>query len=115
MQKYITTCQQKIDTSGGRLTQLYIGTIVSDMHRNLIKGGIFMNPTFTNCPEGKLRLLYECNLFAFIAEIAEGKATDGNRRILEIQPTAIHDRTPFFIGSKLMMEGLENYMQPVLG
>ena len=74
-----------------------------------------MYPAITNRPEGKLRLLYECNPFAFIAEIAGGKATDGNRRILEIQPTAIHERTPFFIGSKLMMEELENYMQPVLG
>lgn len=115
VQKYITACQQKTDTSGGPYTQRYIGSMVSDIHRNLIKGGIFMYPAITNRPEGKLRLLYECNPFAFIAEIAGGKATDGNRRILEIQPTAIHERTPFFIGSKLMMEELENYMQPVLG
>ena len=66
-----------------------------------------MYPGTTDKPKGKLRLLYECNPFAFIIEVAGGKATDGNGRILDIQPTEIHQRTPFFIGSRLMMEELE--------
>lgn len=114
VQQYITTCQQKNEATGGPYTQRYIGSMVSDIHRNLIKGGIFMYPAITNRPEGKLRLLYECNPFAFIAEIAGGKATDGKRRILEIQPNAIHERTPFFVGSKDMMEELEGYLKPVV-
>lgn len=111
VQQYITACQQKSEVTGGPYTQRYIGSMVSDIHRNLIKGGIFMYPAITNRPKGKLRLMYECNPFAFIAEIAGGKATDGKRRILEIQPTAIHERTPFFAGSKEMMEELESYLQ----
>jgi len=107
VQQYITACQQKDDTTGGPYTQRYTGSMVSDMHRNLIKGGIFMYPAIANRPEGKLRLLYECNPFAFITEIAGGKATDGRRRILDIQPAAIHERTPFFAGSAKMMEALE--------
>ncbi|MDN3654071.1 class 1 fructose-bisphosphatase [Ferruginibacter paludis] len=111
VQQYITACQQKDDTTGGPYTQRYTGSMVSDMHRNLIKGGIFMYPAIANRPEGKLRLLYECNPFAFITEIAGGKATDGKSRILEIQPTAIHQRTPFFAGSTLMMEELDKYIK----
>lgn len=113
VQQYITVCQQKNETTGGPYTQRYIGSMVSDIHRNLIKGGIFMYPAITNQPAGKLRLLYECNPFAFIAEIAGGKATDGTQRILEIQPTAIHERTPFFVGSRLMMEELEKCLQSI--
>lgn len=113
VQQYITACQQKNETTKGPYTQRYIGSMVSDIHRNLIKGGIFMYPAITNRPAGKLRLMYECNPFAFIAEIAGGKATDGTQRILEIQPTAIHERTPFFVGSKLMMEELESYLKTV--
>jgi fructose-1,6-bisphosphatase I len=82
--------------------------MVADVHRNLIKGGIFMYPGTTEKPKGKLRLLYECNPFAFIVEKAGGKATDGKQRILDIQPTEVHQRTPFFIGSRLMMEELES-------
>ena len=81
--------------------------MVSDVHRNLIKGGIFMYPGTIDKPKGKLRLMYECNPFAFIAEVAGGKATDGKKAILDIQPTELHQRTPFFIGSKNMMEELE--------
>jgi fructose-1,6-bisphosphatase I len=84
--------------------------MVSDVHRNLIKGGIFMYPATVSRPKGKLRLLYECNPFAFIAEVAGGKATDGRQRILDIQPTELHQRSPFFIGSRLMMEELESFL-----
>jgi fructose-1,6-bisphosphatase I len=106
---YIHECQAKEKANGGPYTQRYIGSMVSDVHRNLLKGGIFMYPGTTDKPGGKLRLLYECNPFAFIVEVAGGKATDGKRRILEIQPTQVHERTPFFVGSKLMMEELETY------
>jgi fructose-1,6-bisphosphatase I len=107
---YIDACQKKNKDNGGPYTQRYIGSMVSDVHRNLIKGGIFMYPSTTSRPKGKLRLLYECNPFAFIAEVAGGKATDGRQRILDIQPTELHQRSPFFIGSRLMMEELETYL-----
>jgi fructose-1,6-bisphosphatase I len=81
--------------------------MVADVHRNLIKGGIFMYPGTTDKPKGKLRLLYECNPFAFIAEVAGGKATNGRERILDVQPTELHQRSALFIGSKGMMEELE--------
>jgi fructose-1,6-bisphosphatase I len=107
VQKYIDACQRKDKTNGGPYTQRYIGSMVSDVHRNLIKGGIFMYPGTTEKPKGKLRLLYECNPFAFIVEVAGGKATNGKERILEIQPTELHQRTPMFIGSRDMMAELE--------
>ncbi len=108
VRKYINNCQKKTKSDGGPYTQRYIGSMVSDVHRNLIKGGIFMYPGTIDKPKGKLRLLYECNPFAFINEVAGGKATDGKQRILDIQPEALHQRTPFFIGSKKMMEELES-------
>jgi fructose-1,6-bisphosphatase I len=110
VQAYIDCCQRKTKDDGGPYTQRYIGSMVSDVHRNLIKGGIFMYPATSSRPKGKLRLLYECNPFAFIAEVAGGKATDGRQRILDIQPTELHQRSPFFIGSRLMMEELEGYL-----
>jgi fructose-1,6-bisphosphatase I len=85
--------------------------MVADVHRNLIKGGIFMYPGTTDKPKGKLRLLYECNPFAFIVEMSGGKATNGKQRILELQPTELHQRTPLFIGSKGMMEELEQCLK----
>ena len=81
--------------------------MVSDVHRNLIKGGIFMYPGTAEKPQGKLRLQYECNPFAFIIEVAGGKATDGKQRILDVKPESLHQRTPLFIGSMRMMEELE--------
>ena len=107
VQHYIDICQKKEKATGGPYTQRYIGSMVSDVHRNLIKGGIFMYPGTTDKPNGKLRLMYECNPFAFIVEVAGGKATDGTQRILDIQPTGLHQRTPMFIGSRQMMEELE--------
>ncbi|MBL7746459.1 MAG: class 1 fructose-bisphosphatase, partial [Chitinophagaceae bacterium] len=80
VKKYITACQKKDKTNGGPYTQRYIGSMVADVHRNLIKGGIFTYPGTTSKPGGKLRLLYECNPFAFIVEVAGGKATDGKQR-----------------------------------
>ncbi len=107
VKKYINICQHKDKDSGGPYTQRYVGSMVADVHRNLIKGGIFMYPGTTDKPKGKLRLLYECNPFAFIVEIAGGVATDSKRPILDIEPTELHQRTPFFIGSKEMMADLD--------
>ena len=102
----------KDKAAGGPYTQRYIGSMVSDVHRNLIKGGVFMYPITTDKPGGKLRLMYECNPFAFILEVAGGLATDGKQRILEIQPIHVHQRTAFFAGSKLMMQELDSYINP---
>ncbi|BDQ11073.1 class 1 fructose-bisphosphatase [Sediminibacterium sp. TEGAF015] len=110
VRKYIDGCQRKTKENGGPYTQRYIGSMVADVHRNLIKGGIFMYPGTTDKPQGKLRLLYEANPFAFILEVAGGVATDGTGRILDIVPTSLHQRTPLFIGSKLMMEELSAVM-----
>ncbi|MEP7258761.1 MAG: class 1 fructose-bisphosphatase, partial [Flavitalea sp.] len=110
VQQYIDACQKKEKNNGGPYTQRYIGSMVSDVHRNLIKGGIFMYPGTIEKPVGKLRLLYECNPFAFIVEVAGGKATNGKQRILDVQPETLHQRSPLFIGSKGMMEELESYL-----
>lgn len=110
VRRYITLCQNKSKDNGGPYTQRYIGSMVSDVHRNLIKGGIFMYPSTTDRPKGKLRLLYECNPFAFIVEVAGGRATNGKQSILDVQPTELHQRSSFFVGSTLMMAELEECM-----
>jgi fructose-1,6-bisphosphatase I len=92
------------DKATGRpYTSRYIGSLVADFHRNLIKGGVYLYPTTTSSPNGKLRLLYEANPMAFIIEQAGGLATNGFERILDIQPTSLHQRTPLFIGSENMV------------
>ncbi len=111
VREYINACQKKTKEMGGPYTQRYIGSMVADVHRNLIKGGIFMYPGTLDKPLGKLRLLYEANPFAFILEVAGGKATNGEQRILEIQPTKLHQRTALYIGSKHMMEELETFLK----
>lgn len=110
VQQYITNCQKKEASNGGPYTQRYLGCMVADVHRCLIKGGIFMYPGTTGKPEGKLRLMYECNPFAFIVEVAGGVASDGQRRILDIEPEALHQRSPIFIGSKGMMAELHEFI-----
>jgi fructose-1,6-bisphosphatase I len=101
---YLKYCQG-IDAENPKPYSLrYIGSMVADLHRNLLKGGIFLYPADKSNPNGKLRLLYECNPMAFIVEQAGGMATDGYQRILDIQPTSLHQRTPIFIGSKSMVE-----------
>ncbi len=107
---YIDACQKKDKENGGPYTQRYIGSMVADVHRNLIKGGIFMYPATSGKPGGKLRLLYECNPFAFILEVAGGRATDGRQRILDIQPVELHQRSPLFIGSINMMNELDRHL-----
>jgi fructose-1,6-bisphosphatase I len=83
---------------------------VADVHRSLIKGGIFMYPGTVDRPNGKLRLNYECNPFAFIMEVAGGRATNGIIPIIDVQPTELHQRMPMFIGSKNMMDELDTYL-----
>ncbi len=108
VKNYIKYCQQE---EGDRpYTSRYIGSLVSDIHRNMIKGGIYIYPTSSKSPKGKLRLLYECNPLAFIAEQAGGKASDGVNRIMEVQPTELHQRISFFCGSKNMVEKAEEFM-----
>ena len=89
----------------------YIGSLVSDFHRNMIKGGIYLYPQSLNYPNGKLRLLYECNPMAFLAEQANGSASDGYKRILEIQPNSLHQRVPFVCGSSKMVRDVEKFMK----
>ena len=105
---YLKYCQME---EGNRPYKArYIGSLVSDFHRNMIKGGIYIYPSSSVGPQGKLRLLYECNPMAFLAEQAGGKATDGYRRIMEIKPTELHQRVPFFCGSVNMVEDAERFM-----
>jgi len=84
---------------------------VADFHRNLIKGGVYLYPGTTSAPSGKLRLLYECNPLAFIVEQAGGKASDGDQRIMEIVPRELHQRCPYFVGSKNMVEEIEGLLK----
>jgi len=106
---YIKYCQQE---EGDRpYTSRYIGSLVSDFHRNMIKGGIYMYPKSSVASDGKLRLLYECNPMAFLAEQANGKASDGHHRILDLKPTELHQRVPFFCGSIKMVEKAEEFMR----
>ncbi|NKI25355.1 class 1 fructose-bisphosphatase [Arenibacter sp. 6A1] len=106
---YIKYCQKEEDDRP--YTSRYIGSLVSDFHRNMIKGGIYIYPKSSVASEGKLRLLYECNPMAYLAEQANGKASDGFRPILDIQPTELHQRVPFFCGSSKMVEKAEEFMQ----
>ncbi len=104
IKRYISYCQENDPTTKRPYSGRYIGSLVADFHRNLIKGGIYMYPSTAKAPNGKLRLLYECNPFAFIAEQAGGKATDGERRIMDIPPKELHQRVPFIVGSRNMVD-----------
>ena len=103
MQAYMNYCMESNTEEGRPYTQRYIGSMVADMHRTLIKGGIFIYPADKSSPKGKLRLQYDCNPMAFIVEAAGGKAVCGHCNILDIQPSELHQRTPIFIGSKNMV------------
>ena len=108
VKEYIKYCQEEEDNRP--YTSRYIGSLVADFHRNMIKGGIYIYPSYAHAPNGKLRLLYECNPMAFLAEQAGAKATNGFQRILEIEPTSLHQRVPFFCGSVEMVEKAEEFM-----
>jgi fructose-1,6-bisphosphatase I len=112
VKQYIKYCQELDPPSSRPYTSRYIGSLVADFHRNMLQGGIYIYPQATTYPEGKLRLTYECNPIAFLAEQAGGKATDGmGNRILELQPQSIHQRVPFFVGSSDMVDLAERFMQ----
>lgn len=96
--QYIQFCKDN------QYTARYIGSLVADFHRNLLKGGIYIYPATAKDKNGKLRLMYECNALAFLAEQAGGSASNGISRILEIKPRDLHQRTPFYVGSKKMVE-----------
>jgi fructose-1,6-bisphosphatase I len=110
VKKFIKFCQEEDDASKRPYSSRYIGSLVADFHRNLLKGGIYIYPATAKSPHGKLRLGYECNPLAMIVEQAGGKASDGFNRILDIQPSSLHQRTPLFIGSPDMVSKAEEMM-----
>lgn len=103
LRSYLNYCMESDKATGRPYSHRYIGSMVADMHRTLIKGGIFIYPADASSPNGKLRLQYECNPMAFLIEAAGGKASSGSGNILDIAPTELHQRTPIFIGSKNMV------------
>nr|WP_297306558.1 class 1 fructose-bisphosphatase [uncultured Flavobacterium sp.] len=109
VKNYIEFCKE--DETKKQYSSRYIGSLVADVHRNMLKGGIYMYPGIKKNPNGKLRLLYECNPFAFIIEQAGGKASDGLNRIMEIEPKELHQRVPFFCGSKNMVDKAEEFIK----
>lgn len=111
IQNFIASMKEPDPETGKRFSLRYIGSMVSDIHRNLLYGGLFMYPADNKNPSGKLRLLYEANPMAMIYEQAGGMATDGKKRIMEIQPTSLHQRTPVFIGSKKNVERLMEFIE----
>lgn len=112
VKKYIKYCQEEDKSTKRPYTSRYIGSLVSDFHRNLIKGGIYMYPSTASHPNGKLRLLYECNPMAFLIEQAGGKAIAGaGKRVLDIEPTELHQRCPLFVGSPNMVDKLEGFIR----
>lgn len=110
VKEYIRYCQDEDSATKRPYSSRYIGSLVADFHRNLIKGGIYIYPSTGKAPKGKLRLLYECNPLAFIIEQAGGKASNGFTRIMELQPDSLHQRTPLFIGSSDMVTKAEEMM-----
>ncbi|HLS71297.1 MAG TPA: class 1 fructose-bisphosphatase [Chitinophagaceae bacterium] len=111
MKEYLQFCMEENKEEGRPYKHRYIGSMVSDMHRTLIKGGIFMYPNDKKNDSGKLRLQYECNPMAFIVEKAGGKAISHQKDILEIMPNDLHQRTSIFIGSKKMIEEVQKFVQ----
>lgn len=110
VQAYIKYAQTIDEDTNRPYTGRYIGSLVADFHRNIIKGGIYMYPSTDAAPHGKLRLMYECNPLAFLAEQAGGKASDGINRIMEIIPTELHQRAPYFVGNTDMVDTLEAFI-----
>ncbi len=110
VKKYLKYCQEEDESTNRPYTSRYIGSLIADFHRNLLKGGIYIYPQTAQAPSGKLRLLYECNPIAFLAEQAGALATDGYTPILDLKPTELHQRVPFFTGSPEMMETAHQFM-----
>jgi fructose-1,6-bisphosphatase I len=110
MKAYLDYCKSIDEATNRPYTGRYIGSMIADLHRNFLKGGIYMYPNSQKSPDGKLRLLYECNPMAFLIEQAGGKATDGKQSILDLKPTGIHQRTPFYGGSTGMVDKLHEIL-----
>lgn len=108
VKKYVDYCQS--DDTKAPFSLRYIGSMVADFHRNLLKGGIFIYPESMKSGNGKLRLMYECNPLAFIQEQADGKASTGKIRILEVTPTELHQRVPVYVGSEGNVNHLLSYL-----
>lgn len=111
LKKYIKWLQEEDKATDRPYSSRYIGSMVADIHRNLLYGGIFMYPADSRSPNGKLRLMYECNPMAFIVEQAGGRASNGKQRMLEVKPTSLHQRTPIFIGSEEDVLLVEKFMR----
>ncbi|MDX1444807.1 class 1 fructose-bisphosphatase [Lishizhenia sp.] len=111
LKDYCEYVRQDDPSTGRPYSGRYIGSLVADVHRNLIKGGVYVYPSTTNSPEGKLRLIYECNPLAFIIEQAGGLATDGKNRIMEIEPKRLHQRVDYYAGSKQMVEKIHECLR----
>ncbi|OAN18983.1 fructose-bisphosphatase [Photobacterium jeanii] len=111
VKKYIKFCQENVPEDDRPYTSRYIGSLVADFHRNLLKGGIYMYPSTATHPSGKLRLLYECNPMAFLIEQAGGIASDGATRIMDLKPVELHQRVPFFVGSTNMVRKVEEFIK----
>jgi fructose-1,6-bisphosphatase I len=110
VKQYIKYCQVEDKATSRPYTSRYIGSMVADLHRNMIKGGIFIYPVTASAPNGKLRLVYECNPMAFVIEQAGGRATNGRERILDLRVNELHQRSPIFIGSEEMVLLAEAFM-----
>jgi len=111
IKRFLKYCQEEDETTMRPYSSRYIGSLVSDFHRNLLIGGIFMYPGNEKYPKGKLRLVYECNPMALIAEQAGGAASDGSNRIIMINPDSLHQRSPFYVGSRNMVSKVEEYLK----
>lgn len=111
VQEYITWCEQKDSKTGRPYSLRYVGSMVADLHRSLLKGGLFIYSQAKGAPQGKLRLMYECNPMAFIIEQAGGLATDGKNDILNIKPKSIHQKSPIYIGSSDMVKNVCKFIK----
>jgi len=111
LQDFLRWMKKKDPDTGQRIRARYIGSFVSDFHRNLLSGGIYMYPPTVDYPEGKLRLMYEANPMAFLVEEAGGRASTGRQRILDVEPTSLHQRIPLFIGSPSLVEAAEDFLR----
>ena len=111
LKKYIKYLQREDKETNRPYSGRYIGSMVADIHRTLLYGGIFMYPSDSRSPNGKLRLMYECNPMAYLVEAAGGRAINGKQRILEVQPSSLHQRVPIYIGSPYDVTVVEDFLK----
>jgi fructose-1,6-bisphosphatase I len=111
LKKYVKYCQEEEPDEGRPYKARYIGSMVADVHRTLLKGGIFIYPDSNQYPNGKLRLMYECNPLSMVIEQAGGMAINGGNRIMEISPQSIHQQTPIYIGSKENVSKVKEHLK----